>query len=268
MENKDLQILADISELASSLRCQLEELEKMIDRLKSANAEGSDYQYDEDAPIDIELDDFSDYGQGDVVVESVAEESEPEPAFEPEPEHKVEPTFEPEVESEPEADVEPTFESEVESEPEPEVDSEPVAEELVVEVEVEPVPEESESKIEFEPELVLESVAEPESEPLLTSAPVRQAVIDVLEDRRAWKTDMPGAPVRDIRSAISLNDRVLFINRLFKEDPMAFQEMLSKINNMTTLEEVVETVVSAYPDWDLGSELVYRFMMAVRRKVR
>lgn len=186
MENKDLQILAEISDLAASLRRQLEELEEKIAHLKAGYHESADYQYDEvDIPIDIDIDEMS-------AEEPAARMSD-------------------------------------------ETETEAVAE-------------------------VVESVAD---EP-----PVRQAVIDVLEDKRAWKTDMPGAPVRDIRSAISLNDRVLFINRLFNEDPMSFQDMLSKINNMTSIEEVIEAVVAEHPDWDLGSEIVYRFMMAVRRKIR
>ena len=44
-------------------------------------------------------------------------------------------------------------------------------------------------------------------------------------------------------------------------------DALGKINSMQTLDEVVEFIVSGYPQWDLNSELVYRFMMAVRRKV-
>lgn len=197
MENKDLQILAEISDLAASLRRQLEELEEKIAHLKSVYHESADYQYDEvDIPIDIDIDEMS------------AEE----PAA-------------------------------ISDETEPEAVAETVAE--------------------TEPEAVAEVV-----ESVAEVPPVRQAVIDVLEDKRAWKTDMPGAPVRDIRSAISLNDRVLFINRLFNEDPMSFQDMLSKINNMTSIEEVIEAVVAEHPDWDLGSEIVYRFMMAVRRKIR
>ena len=89
-----------------------------------------------------------------------------------------------------------------------------------------------------------------------------------MTDRQAWRTDMPGTAVKDIRSAISLNDRILFINYLFGQDPMAFQAALTKINQMSSLDEVVEYVVSEQPEWDLESETVYRFMMAVRRKVR
>ena len=78
---------------------------------------------------------------------------------------------------------------------------------------------------------------------------------------------MPGAPVRDIRSAISLNDRVLFINRLFDEDPVNFQETLNALNQMGSLDEAVAYLVQAHPSWNLESELVYRFMMALRRKL-
>ena len=97
---------------------------------------------------------------------------------------------------------------------------------------------------------------------------VKQAVIDSMTDRQAWRTDMPGTQVKDIRSAISLNDRILFINMLFGQDPMAFQEALTRINQMSSLDEVVDYVVTERPEWDLESETVYRFMMAVRRKIR
>lgn len=93
------------------------------------------------------------------------------------------------------------------------------------------------------------------------------AVIDSMTDRQAWRTDMPGASVRDVRSAISLNDRVLFINRLFGEDPLAFQETLNAVNQMTTLDETVSYLAEAHPSWDFSSEIVYRFMMAIRRKL-
>ena len=79
---------------------------------------------------------------------------------------------------------------------------------------------------------------------------------------------MPGSQVRDIRSAISLNDRILFINNLFDEDPMVFQEALTKINQMESLEDVVAYLVAEHPGWNFESETVYRFMMAVRRKIR
>lgn len=102
--------------------------------------------------------------------------------------------------------------------------------------------------------------------PVEPAAPV--AVIDVMTARQAWRTDMPGTPVRDIRSAISLNDRILFINWLFNEDPMAFQETLTSLNSMTSFDEAVNFVVAGHPEWDLESDTVYRFMMALRRRLQ
>ena len=49
---------------------------------------------------------------------------------------------------------------------------------------------------------------------------------------------------------------------------MAFQDALTRINQMASLDEVVQFAVAEHPDWDLDSEVVYRFMMAVRRRIR
>jgi len=96
----------------------------------------------------------------------------------------------------------------------------------------------------------------------------RKAVIDVMGQKLAWKTAMPGTPVKNVISAISLNDRVLFINTLFKEDPMAFQEAIAAFNSMSSFDEAEEYVKANHPDWNLNSDLVFRLMMAVRRKLR
>ena len=116
-----------------------------------------------------------------------------------------------------------------------------------------------------EPENVVEeAVLEPVAEPVVKSAPI----IDTMTDKQTWRTDMPGSPVKDVRSAISLNDRILFINKLFDEDPMAFQEAIGKVNSFETFAQVVEYISTEHSDWNLESDTVYRFMMAVRRKVR
>ena len=99
------------------------------------------------------------------------------------------------------------------------------------------------------------------------SPKAKKAVLDVMEDKQAWRTDMPGAPVRDLLSAISLNDRVQFINTLFNGDPAIFQQTRAKINMMTSLDQVLEFITANF-NWDLNSQVVYRFMMAVRRKIQ
>ena len=97
---------------------------------------------------------------------------------------------------------------------------------------------------------------------------VKKAVMDVMGQKLAWKVAIPGTPVKNVISAISLNDRVLFINTLFKEDPMAFQEAISAFNSMSSFEEAEEYVRTNHPEWNLNSDLVFRLMMAVRRKLR
>ena len=83
-----------------------------------------------------------------------------------------------------------------------------------------------------------------------------------------WMNDMPGGEVANMISGISLNDRVLFINTLFREDPSLFQSTISTLNGMKSLEDAVAWLVARFPEWNLNSEVVYRFMMAARRKLR
>lgn len=84
----------------------------------------------------------------------------------------------------------------------------------------------------------------------------------------AWRTGLPGSPVRNILSAISLNDRVLFINTLFQEDPALFQSTIAQFNEMQTLDEAEAYIETHFPGWNLDSDIAYRFMMAVRRKLQ
>lgn len=83
-----------------------------------------------------------------------------------------------------------------------------------------------------------------------------------------WMNDMPGGEVANMISGISLNDRVLFINTLFREDPSLFQSTISALNGMKSLEDAVAWLAARFPEWNLNSEVVYRFMMAARRKLR
>lgn len=149
-------------------------------------------------------------------------------------------------------------------------------------LEVEDIPEVVEDVVEDLPAAVEEESVEEEDDDLpgvfdipepvtvadKASVEAKPILNEVITADYAWRKDMPGTPVRDIRSAISLNDRVIFINLLFKEDAQAFVDTLSKINAMETLDQAVGFVCASFPEWDLSSELVYRFMMAVRRKVR
>ena len=248
MENKERQILSEIMDLMTSVRSQLELLDAKMAQLQQLVGQG-----DTDVtPIDLDID--------DLLVDSVVEDV------------PAEDNLQEDIPVE-DIPVEEVSVEEVQVEAVPEEDSAEMGEETVVVVEEEQ--EETaddlpEDDLPFDDDLPI--FAEPESVPVQTPAPVemktKPAVIDSMTDRQAWRTDMPGTQVKDIRSAISLNDRILFINMLFDQDPMAFQEALTKINQMSSIDEVVEYIVAERPEWNLESETVYRFMMAVRRKIR
>lgn len=127
-------------------------------------------------------------------------------------------------------------------------------------------------------EIAEETPAEPEVELDLFGEPVlrvneklgagrSRSVGEKMEQKEAWRTAMPGTAVKDVRSAISLNDRVLFIRELFGGDAGLFQKAVDDINAMGSLDEMVAYVNERHPGWDLDSDTVYRLMMAVRRKL-
>lgn len=141
-----------------------------------------------------------------------------------------------------------------EPEPEPKAEAEAESEAIAG---LEPVED-------MEPEPEPEPVPEPEDFPAPEAKP---AVIDVMTKSRAWKIDMPGSPVSNILSAISLNDRILFINTLFDKDPVLFQNTIRLLNSYSSLSQAEEYIATNFQKWNLDSDTVYRFMMAVRRKL-
>jgi len=137
--------------------------------------------------------------------------------------------------------------------------------------EQEPVPEPvPEPESVPEPEPVIEPVPVVEPEPVLEPEPVAEpapAVPRPETDRLPWRLDKPGISVKNIRSGISLYDRALFIGTLFKEDYALYDKTISELNGLSSLDEAVDYLLERFPDWNLKSDIVYNFMMAVRKKL-
>ena len=237
MENREQQILSEIKSMMSSIRIQLEQLDAKMAELQQV-VDPDDISA---MPIDLEIiEDEVDT----VPVEIVVEDDLP---FVEEP--MTEEVVTEEVVTEETVIEEVAVEEAAEAEEEEEPEEEPIQEE------------------DDDDDLPLFAEPKPLFEAAIESPKAKKAVIDVMTDKEAWRTDMVGTPVRDLLSAISLNDRVQFINVLFNGDPVLFQQTRAKINAMTSLDEVVGYITSTF-DWDMGSQVVYRFMMAVRRKVQ
>ena len=256
MENREQQILSEIKSMMASIRSQLERLDaKMAELQQVVDPEEFDM-----APIDIDIDEAVQEEPVQIVeVQEIPMEIE-EPVNEPVEEPVAEP-----VEVSVEEPAEEPVEEVTDLPEEPEVDeAEDEADDDLPFIDVPAQEEEDDDDlpgvfdIPEEPVTVAAKAAD-EAKPILN---------EVMAADCAWRKDMPGSPVRDIRSAISLNDRVIFINLLFKEDAQTFVDTLAKINTMETLDQAVEYICTTFPSWDLNSDLVYRFMMAVRRKVK
>lgn len=84
----------------------------------------------------------------------------------------------------------------------------------------------------------------------------------------AWKVDLAGPEVSDVRKALSLNDRIVLIRELFDNSGDALAAALDAANQTTSLDEFVAKMRSEHPQWDEQSPLVYRYYMIVRRKIR
>lgn len=268
------------------LDAKMAELQQVVDP-EDVAAMPIDLEINETEMVDLPLEivEGDDLPFADTPVDEPQEELTEVPVQEQaqEPETTQEPQEEPVEEDLPEAPateeiveepaVEPTVEPTVEPAEEP---AEEPAVETVEEPSVEPVEEPAEKPKEKPVEQPVEDTdddlplfAEPKPifEAAQESPKAKKAVIDVMTNKQAWRTDMAGSPVRDLLSAISLNDRVQFINVLFDEDPVKFQQVRAKINAMTSLDDVVTYLTSNF-NWDMSSQVVYRFMMAVRRKVQ
>ena len=82
-----------------------------------------------------------------------------------------------------------------------------------------------------------------------------------------WQLAAPGATVKNIRSGISLLDRALFIGTLFKEDYALYDATIAALNGMGSLQEAEDYILVHFPEWNLKSDAVFNFMMAVRKKL-
>lgn len=246
MDKSPKEILAELDAELSALKARVGEIEKKVELLRNEldlepaeplDLGTADYLYDiadavpEDIPVENVPEAVADDMPADVFAENAGENvGESVPDDIPEAESESEPEAEPETEDLPEEDGFSLFGGMAEEE-------------------------------------------EPKAKKTKAPSEHRQysghkVIADQKYGNEAWRKDMPGPEVKDVRSAISLNDRVMFISTLFRDDSMLFQDVINKINALTTLEKAVQYLKENFPEWDMDSELVYRFMMSVRRKIR
>ena len=76
-------------------------------------------------------------------------------------------------------------------------------------------------------------------------------------------------PVRDLRKAIGINDRYVFVSELFRGDEVGYERSIKTINNFRILAEAqywIERELKLKLGWDENKEIVKLFDQLVKRR--
>lgn len=89
------------------------------------------------------------------------------------------------------------------------------------------------------------------------------------QNKKEVATSLVETPIKDLRKAIGINDKYVFINELFKGDESVYEASIRTINNFTVYPEAEqwikrELVISF--SWNNKSDIVQHFNHLVRRR--
>ncbi len=76
-------------------------------------------------------------------------------------------------------------------------------------------------------------------------------------------------PIRDLRKAIGVNDRYLFINELFRGDEVAYERSIKTINGFSIYAEAeywIQRELKVKNGWDTSNEMVKQFNQLIKRR--
>jgi len=76
---------------------------------------------------------------------------------------------------------------------------------------------------------------------------------------------MQNQPLKDIFSAINLNDKFLFIKELFTNDAALYQSTVEKLNSAGNFNDAIRYLDGNF-DWDFSDPMVQNFLELVRRR--
>jgi hypothetical protein len=98
-----------------------------------------------------------------------------------------------------------------------------------------------------------------------------KSVHDKLKAEQAAElgSTLKGSPVKELRKAIGVNDRFVFINELFRGDEPMYERSIKTINNFRILPEAeywMERELKIKLGWDDSRDIVQHFYQLVRRR--
>ncbi len=168
----------------------------------------------------------------------------------------------PAMDEEPEVEVELLMDDDTE---EPELVTAEVAEEPVQETPAGAV-EEPQEQLQPEPATQPETVVaepaqeEPKAEPAPAVAPAEPVHTDAHKANTAY-----GAPVTDLKQAISIGDRFLYQRELFGKNGELMQRTIADLNGLNTFDEAME-YIDRHFNWDKEQPSYELFVNALHRR--
>jgi hypothetical protein len=89
------------------------------------------------------------------------------------------------------------------------------------------------------------------------------------ENKEELSEILQNSPIKDLKKAIGINDRFLFINELFQGDETSFERSIKTINGFSIYAEAeywIRRELKTKLGWDLQSETVKEFDALVKRR--
>lgn len=169
----------------------------------------------------------------------------------------------PAMDEEPEVEVELLMDDDTE---EPELVTAEVAEEEPVQETSAEAVEEPQEQLQPEPATQPETVVaepaqeEPKAEPAPAVAPAEPVHTDAHKANTAY-----GAPVTDLKQAISIGDRFLYQRELFGKNGELMQRTIADLNGLNTFDEAME-YIDRHFNWDKEQPSYELFVNALHRR--
>ncbi|OFX20383.1 MAG: hypothetical protein A2033_13385 [Bacteroidetes bacterium GWA2_31_9] len=150
---------------------------------------------------------------------------------------------------------------------EKEMIQEPIVENVVVKEEV--------SEIEIEKEKpIIENISQTTPEKLLKKE--NEIIADMFENKRSINekiapnkrdlaTKFKDNPIKDINSAIGLNDKFLFIRELFSNNGEIYSNAIEKLNSFENLDQAMQFINTEF-HWDAKNPTFNKFLELVYRR--
>ena len=150
---------------------------------------------------------------------------------------------------------------------EPPQELEPV-EEVVEEITVEAM--EEESIIEVEETPIEEPTVEPEVNVLKDDVSLNDKISN-LSKSDSLASRLQQQPIKNLKTAIGLNERFLFANELFRGDGIEYQRAIEEFNHLESMDSAMKLIAHKYGkvySWDFEDRTVLSFLEYLERRYR